>query len=131
MDITKSTLWGALVLVVLAAVLFAWRGHLLREREQCGVRLEQLAPHLAAYADAHAGALPADEDALRAAAGSLPLSTAGKPFTLAAEPRAWQQTPNRPYLWDPEPHPYVNGIHVLATDGKVYLVDTLDEVPGQ
>ena len=122
MDITKSTLRGALALVVLTIVLFSWHGHLLNERKECGLRLQHAATRLSSYAAMHQGNLPADEVTLRKVTGPLP-------FTLAIEPCKWQQQQNKPYLWDADQHPFVNGIHVLATDGKVYLVNSLSDLP--
>ena len=123
MDITKSTLWGALALVVLAIGILAVRSHLLAERAACGKQLAALVPRLAQYAMTHQGHLPPDAATLRQAVGTL-----STPYTLASEPLKWKRPSIKPYLWDPQPHPYLNGIHVLATDGKVYLVDNLREV---
>ena len=129
MDITKSTLWGALALVMLAVVIFAYRGHLLAERAKCGKQLQHVAVRLDAYAATHHGDLPTDFTALRQAIGPVPASTIeGESYVMESRPLKWKQGAARPYLWDPRPHLKINGIHVLATDGNVYLVNNMNEV---
>jgi hypothetical protein len=127
MEITKSTVRGALALVVLAIVVFSYRSHLLSERQQCGARLQHLSERLEVYAMSHKGVLPNNDTDLHLAAGNLPVSIYGKPFARASKPLKWKRGPAVPYLWDSQPHPFINGVHVLATDGKVYLIDRVGD----
>jgi hypothetical protein len=121
-DITRSTLFGVIALVGLGLAVFAFRGKMLRERDACGARLRALAPALGAYAAHHHGDLPRTPAELRAACGgTVPVSTdVRRPYQLAPEPRVWGP-PALPYLWDVQPHRFVNGVHVLYTDGSVRL----------
>jgi hypothetical protein len=129
MDITKSTLWGALALVVLAVAIFAYRNHLLNERKECGKRLELIAYRLDHSLQA-GDMLPASQDELRKLINDVPVSTiANQPYRMGTDTLRWRKGPRRPYLWDTEPHPKVNGVHVLATDGKVYLVKQVRDLP--
>jgi len=149
MDITKSSIWGLLALVVLLAILIGVRSHLLTQRVQCAHRLEQLVPMLDTYASAHRGQMPATLVELDRLLGQpLPTSTipassgqsAGSkldhlvkrpsdtdslPFRMAAHPCCWKTGTPAPYLWDARPHEYVGGVHVLYTDGSVRVEDNI------
>jgi len=130
MDITKSTLWGAVALVVLAVAIFAYRSHLLAERDQCKERL-QLIAHRLDQAAKPGEPLPTSMDGLRKLIGDVPASTVdGRPYEINPEPVRWQQRDPAPYLWDPAPHPKVNGIHILGTDGKVRQPARLEDFAG-
>jgi hypothetical protein len=129
MDITKSTLWGALALVVLAIAIFGYRNHLLSERNDCGKRLERIAYRLDHSLKA-GDKLPATLDGLRKVIGDVPASTVDhQPYRINLEPLHWRQGAPQPYLWDGTPHPKINGIHVLGTDGKVRQLKRLEDFP--
>jgi len=129
MDITKSTLWGALALVVLAIAIFGYRSHLLSTRDECGKRLELIAYRLDHSLKA-GDPLPADFAELRKLIRDVPVSTIGsQPYRIGKDPLRWRQGTARPYLWDAVPHPKVNGVHILATDGKVYQMKKLEDFP--
>ncbi len=100
----------ALLLVLAGGVLYAHR-HYLHVQEACGRHLTKMVPRLEAFAKAHHGALPTDLAFFH-----------GEPYALNPTPRHWKENPPHPYLWDPMPHAYVNGFHVLFTDGTVRLV---------
>lgn len=146
MDISKSSIRGLVGLVVLVVVLLGFRAHYLAERDECRNRLLHLVPVLAAYARTHHGLLPATSDELaRALGGPLPTSTivsspdrAGLarlsniwnhstllPYSMAAHPLIWKSGKPQPYLWDPCPHNYVSGVHVLYSDGRVTTEDAV------
>jgi len=130
MDITKSTLWGALALVVLAIAIFGYRSHLLSERDECGKRLKLVAYRLDHSLKA-GGKLPATLDGLRKVIGDVLASTIeNRPYQLNAKPLRWRQADPQPYLWDPAPHPKINGIHVLGTDGRVRQLKRLEDFSG-
>lgn len=131
MEITKSTLWGAVALVVLAAGILGFRANLLAERKACRARLQHLVAPLDAFAHNHHGAVPDSRALLERAAGPLPVSAVkNHPFVLNPDAATlrWRRggTP-QPYLWDPAPHPFLNGFDVLATDGQVYTVERLGD----
>ena len=129
MDITKSTLWGALALVVLAVIIFTYRNHLLNERKECNERLKLIAYRLDHSLKA-GDTLQANQEELRKLIREVPNSTIdNRPYKISAEPLRWRQEPRRPYLWDAAPHPKVNGVHILATDGKVYQLKRLEDLP--
>ena len=149
MDITKSSIWGSVALVVLVAALLSFRAHYLAEREECGRRLTRLVPVLEVYARQHQGVLPTADELAHALGHPLPTSTVfipparpddkmahlryrlrhkemnGLPYHMAAHPPHWKTGKAQPYLWDACPHEYVNGVHVLYTDGKVTLEDVV------
>lgn len=129
MDITKSTLWGALALVVLAVAIFAYRSHLLAERDRCAERLKLIAARLD-HAVKPGAELPTTMEELRKLI-EVPVSTVdGRPFQINPEPLRWRQGEPAPYLWDPAPHPKVNGLHVLGTDGEVRQPARLQDFAG-
>lgn len=149
MDITKSSIWGAVALVVLVAMLLSFRAHYLAERDLCRQRLLRLVPVLEVYARQHQGALPTAGELTRALGHPLPTSTilalpeqpddkmarlryrlqhnaiSGLPYRVAAHPPRWKSGAAQPYLWDARPHDYVNGVHVLYSDGMVTLEEAV------
>ncbi len=151
MDITKSSIWGSVALLVLVAVLLTFRAHYLAQRDECRQRLLHLVPVLEDYAQQHQGVLPTADELARVLGQPLPTSTIflppdrpddnmarlrehlshttmhGLPFIMAAHPPHWKTGKAQPYLWDARPHEYVNGVHVLYSDGRVTTEDT---VPG-
>jgi len=128
MDITKSTLWGALALVVLAIAIFGYRSYLLSSRDECGKRLASIATRLDRSLKP-GDTLPVNLSELRKVIGDVPTSTvANLPYGVSAETLRWRQGSRRPYLWDTKLHPKVNGIHILATDGKVYQMKSLQDL---
>ncbi len=129
MDITRSTVWGSILLLLLTVALFTGRAHLLTRREDCRRQLLQLVPRLDAYAAAHQGQLPATPEAFDAALGALPHSTIEhQPFRMNTTPLRWKSGSRHPYLWDAGQHPFVNGMHVLYTDGTVAQVGNPKEM---
>ncbi|MHB0935451.1 MAG: hypothetical protein ACYDCO_11490 [Armatimonadota bacterium] len=119
MDITKSTLWGALALVVLAVAIFAYRSHLLANRNQCKERLQLIAYRLDQVMKP-GDQLPTTMDGLKKIIKEVPTSTIdGRPFKIHPKPLRWRHGEAAPYLQDPAAHPKVNGVHMLGTDGKV------------
>jgi len=127
MDITKSTLWGALALVVLAVIICGYRSHLLSMRDECGKRLELIAYRLDHSLKA-GDPLPAKLDDLRQLIRDVPVSTIGsQPYRMSNDQLHWRQGTPQPYLWDAVPHPKVNGVHILTTDGKVYQMKKLED----
>ena len=129
MDITKSTMWGSIALLCMLVAVFVGHQAMLAQRSVCGRELDALIPKLDAYAAQHHGQLPATAAELGKALGSLPTSTINghMPYAMAEKPLKWKSGAKEPYLWDPIPHPILQGVHVLYTDGTVHLEDNLVE----
>jgi len=127
MDITRSTVRGSIALLLMLIAVFAVHQVMLAQRDECGRRLERLVPQLEAYAAQHHGQLPASLAALTKTLGAMPVSTCngGMDYQMADKPLKWKSGTPEPYLWDPMPHPYLQGIHTLYTDGTVRMEDNL------
>ncbi|MHB9132316.1 MAG: hypothetical protein ACYDBB_14675 [Armatimonadota bacterium] len=126
MESNKTTVLAILILVMMVVGLSLMRNHLLSQRHLCELRLTQLATKLDLYANAHGGQLPVTVEEFTRALGPLPASTIdGMPYRRAQTPLRWKSGTPQPYLWDPRPHPFVNGVHALYTDGTVRTIDNI------
>jgi hypothetical protein len=125
MDTTRSTIVGALMLLVLLGGVFGGRAFLLAQQQTCEARLQRMAPKLAAYARTHHGHLPTTFSLLLQTLGPDVHTVIGLPLTATPTPTRWG-TPAVPYLWDAQPHPFTTQVHVLYSDGTV---QTLEEMP--
>ena len=129
MDITRSTVRGSVALLLMLIVVFATHKVMLAHRDECGHHLERLVPALQAYAAEHKGNLPDTEAELAKALGTMPRSTinGGMVYQLTGKSLKWHPAFGNPepYLWDPIPHPYLQGVHILYNDGTVRMEDNL------
>jgi len=119
MDITKSTVWGMLLLLLMAGALLFVRGHYLSQQSACATRLVAMAPGLTAYAREHRGMLPQTPAELAKAVG--PIDITG--YAISPHRLHWQHGKALPYLQDSQKHRFVNGMHILYTDGSVRLTE--------
>ncbi|MHB9025970.1 MAG: hypothetical protein ACYC7E_17665 [Armatimonadota bacterium] len=122
MGFTKTTIVGSLILLVMAMGVFFARSHFLARRDACARRLVEIAARIDAYAETHPGELPTTLAGLEGAIGTVPPSTDGDPYTIATTPLRWKSGEPQPYLQDPRPHAFFNGVHVLYSDGAVRLL---------
>ena len=50
---------------------------------------------------------------------------------MATQQLYWKSGKAQPYLWDANLHEYVNGAHVLYSDGRVVVETDVPKGPGQ